>query len=450
MQILSVSQVNQYASRLLAADPLLSSLTVEGEISGGKIYSSGHYYFTLKDSKAQISCVFFRGAMAGLSFKPNDGQHVIITGNASIYEAGGRFQIIVKKMEQAGEGLLYAKFIELRDRLQKQGLFAEERKKQLPFLPRRIGVITSPEGAVIRDIVHVLRRRHPGFKLRIYPVAVQGPNSIPDIVSALELANRQADCDVLIICRGGGSLEDLMSFNSEEVALAVAASDIPIISAVGHETDYTICDFVSDLRAPTPSAAAELVLPQKSDLFNQLTAYQGKMRTHLSHSLSLAETRLKELLNRQIMRQPASLFYDRAQKLDLLNLRLKNYFKIQLVNISNHFDRLRQRYNLAFGDYWQTCSADVSSLQSKLISGVKQEYKDSKTTLDKLSIKMEAYNPYAVIERGYARISLADGAVTVSSISQLEPGSDVRIHLADGKADAKITGLLSDTDKFSK
>ncbi|HHU08034.1 MAG TPA: exodeoxyribonuclease VII large subunit [Clostridiaceae bacterium] len=445
MRILSVSQVNQYAARLLAADPVLSSLTVEGEISGGKVYSSGHYYFTLKDSKAQISCVFFRGAMAGMSLKPEDGQHVIITGNANIYEAGGRFQMIVKTMEQAGEGLIYAKFVELRDRLQKQGLFAEERKKTLPFLPGRIGVITSPEGAVIRDIVHILRRRHPGFKLRIYPVAVQGPNSIPDIVTALEMANKQADCDVLIICRGGGSLEDLMSFNSEEVAMAVVASEIPVISAVGHETDYTICDFVADLRAPTPSAAAELVLPQKADLYKQLNAYQGKMLTYLTHSLSLARTRLNNLRNRQVMKQPASLIYDKVQKLDLLNIRLRNHFIVQQVNVMNHFDKLRQRYDLAFTNYFQICGAEVTSLQNRLIAGFVQEYKESTTTLDKLSIKLEAFNPQAVIKRGYARISLADKAVTVSSIRQLELDMSVKIHLADGEAGAKVTELLPAT-----
>lgn len=447
MQILSVSQVNQYASRLLTADPVLSYLTVEGEISGGKIYSSGHYYFTLKDSKAQISCVFFRGSMTGLNFQPADGQHVIISGSACIYEAGGRFQIIVRKMEEAGEGLLYAKFIELRDRLQKQGLFSEERKKALPFLPGRIGVITSPEGAVIRDIVHVLRRRHPGFKLRIYPAAVQGPNSVTDIVRALETANCQADCDVLIICRGGGSLEDLMSFNSEEVAMAVAASKIPVISAVGHETDYTICDFTADLRAPTPSAAAELVLPLKADLLSRLTGCQNKMQTILSHRLCLARAGLNNLLNRPIMKQPASMLYAKAQKLDLLNVRLRNCLKMQVVNASNHFDKLKQRFYPAFSNYWQNCSAKVSSLQIRLNAVILQEYKEGKTALEKLSIKLEAYNPHAVIKRGYARISLADSAVTVSSISQLDPDTAVRIHLSDGKADAKITRLLPAAEK---
>ncbi|HHV42428.1 MAG TPA: exodeoxyribonuclease VII large subunit [Clostridiaceae bacterium] len=441
MAILSVSEVNKYAARLLTRDALLSSLQVEGEISGGKIYSSGHYYFTLKDSKAQISCVCFRSAMSSLKFRPEDGQHVIVLGYATIYEQGGRYQIVVRTMQQAGEGLLYAKFVELRDRLAASGLFAEERKKPLPYLPNIIGIITSPEGAVIRDIIHILRRRFPGFKIKIFPVSVQGPSSAAEIVSALSIANRYRACDVLIVCRGGGSLEDLMSFNSEEVALAVAASAIPVISAVGHETDYTICDFVADLRAPTPSAAAELVLPLKSDLYNALEKYRVDMRTSLQHRLALARNKMRNLIDRPVLKQPAFLVSNRAQRLDLLVWRLKNQLRLSALAQPVRFNKLKERLLASTRDILLKNAKLSSGILDKLDALLVNKLETEQKRLIILNSKLRALDPNAVVRRGYARINSSSTGQIISSVKQLAVGLDISIHLADGVAAAKIEDL---------
>ena len=441
MAILSVSEVNKYAARLLTRDALLSSLQVEGEISGGKIYSSGHYYFTLKDSKAQISCVCFRSAMSSLKFRPEDGQHVIVSGYATIYEQGGRYQIVVRTMQQAGEGLLYAKFVELRDRLAASGLFAEERKKPLPYLPNIIGIITSPEGAVIRDIIHILRRRFPGFKIKIFPVSVQGPSSAAEIVSALSIANRYRACDVLIVCRGGGSLEDLMSFNSEEVALAVAASAIPVISAVGHETDYTICDFVADLRAPTPSAAAELVLPLKSDLYNALEKYRVDMRTSLQHRLALARNKMRNLIDRPVLKQPAFLVSNRAQRLDLLVWRLKNQLRLSALAQPVRFNKLKERLLASTRDILLKNAKLSSGILDKLDALLVNKLETEQKRLIILNSKLRALDPNAVVRRGYARINSSSTGQIISSVKQLAVGLDISIHLADGVAAAKIEDL---------
>jgi exodeoxyribonuclease VII large subunit len=443
MTILSVSELNQYVARILSQDSLLSSLRVEGEISGGKLYISGHYYFTLKDSKAQISCVCFKSAMSNLGFKPVDGQHVIITGYATIYEQGGRFQIIVRSMERAGEGLLYAKFIELRDRLQKKGLFADERKKKIPYLPQRIGVVTSLEGAVIRDIVHILRRRFPGFVIKIFPVSVQGSSSIQEIVAALALANSETDCDVLIICRGGGSLEDLMPFNSEEVALAVSASEIPVISAVGHETDYTICDFVSDLRAPTPSAAAELVLPRKSDLLANMDMYCNRMKMLLLHALALADSKLKHLTERPVLTQGDYLISSRLQKLDLLGWRLQNSLNAVSANQPIRIARLKDRMGKSYLSILQNRSVLLDKGQNMLRANISQKLSRERLRLDKLAAKLLALDPNAVVRRGYARLSCLKTGRAISSLEQLTIGADIRIYLADGIADAGIKELYT-------
>ncbi len=441
MKILSVSELNQYVAKVLSQDFLLNSLRVEGEISGGKLYPSGHYYFTLKDSKAQISCVCFKSAMSNLDFKPVDGQHVIVAGYATIYEQGGRFQIIVRSIERAGEGLLYARFVELRDRLQKRGLFAEERKKEIPFLPERIGIITSLEGAVIRDIVHILRRRFPGFVIKIFPVSVQGSSSAQEIVTALALANSEADCDVLIICRGGGSLEDLMPFNSEEVALAVSASEIPVISAVGHETDYTICDFVSDLRAPTPSAAAELVLPRKSDLLTKLDMYRNRMRTLLLHAFALANSKLKHLTERPVLKQGDYLISSRAQKLDMLSWRLQSSLNAVSADQPSRLARLKDRIERSSLSILQHQSVLLEKSRDMLRANMSQRLSHERLSLDKLTAKLLALDPNAVVRRGYARLSCIETGKAISSLEQLAIGADIRIYLADGIADARIKEL---------
>ena len=265
---LSVSQLNEYVRRLLAGDPMLRSLRVQGEISGFKRYTSGHLYFTLKDETASVSCVMFRTAAESLDFRPQDGQRVTISGSASLYPQRGQYQLYVERMQREGVGELYMRFEALKRKLAAEGLFDQAIKKEIPAYPRVIGVATSPTGAVLRDIVRVARRRDPNISILLAPTSVQGAGAAAEIVQAIELLNRQGEADVILCGRGGGSIEDLWPFNEEIVARAIRASKIPVISCVGHETDFTIADFAADLRAPTPSAAAELAVPEAAARVN--------------------------------------------------------------------------------------------------------------------------------------------------------------------------------------
>ena len=268
---LSVSQLNEYVRRLLAGDPMLRSLRVQGEISGFKRYTSGHLYFTLKDEEACVSCVMFRSAAETLDFRPQDGQRVTIRGSASLYPQRGQFQLYVETMQREGVGELYMRFEALKRRLTAEGLFDQAIKKEIPAYPRVIGVATSRTGAVLRDIVRVARRRDPNISILLAPTSVQGAGAAGEIVHALEQLNRQGEADVILCGRGGGSIEDLWPFNEEIVARAIRASKIPVISCVGHETDFTIADFAADLRAPTPSAAGAMPLPHRRSAISSRT-----------------------------------------------------------------------------------------------------------------------------------------------------------------------------------
>lgn len=319
---LTVSQLNEYANSLLKSDGLLSHVCVSGEISGFKRHSSGHLYFSLKDEGALVRCVMFRQNAFSLDFSPQDGQSVLIYGSVSIYVKDGQYQLYVTAMERQGEGELYRRFMLMKTRLEAKGYFASEHKKPIPSLPRCVGVITSPTGAAIQDIINIIRRRFPAMNILLYPVRVQGEGAAAEIAEAIYAMNRINKADVLIVGRGGGSMEDLWPFNEEIVAKAIYESDIPIVSAVGHETDFSIADFTADLRAPTPSAAAELCMPEYERLYGEITAAQSYIseRCHkemetLRHQLSgirdsaafsMARHRI-ELLSRAIQSQQESM-----------------------------------------------------------------------------------------------------------------------------------------------
>lgn len=386
--VFTVSDLNHYVGEVLAADPVLAAVRVRGEISGFKKYPSGHYYFSLKDKESQVNCVAFRGNAAHFSFLPENGMSVIITARASLYDRDGRFQLVVYEMEKDGIGDLFAAFERLKVRLEEEGLFAASHKKPIPLIPGRIGVVTSPKGAVISDIIHVLTRRYPNFDLLIYPSAVQGQTAASELKKGVEWFNAAGIVDVIIIARGGGSMEDLWCFNDEALARSIYNSRIPVISAVGHETDFTICDFVSDLRAPTPSAAAELVMPLKSELQSRIHAQTDRLSRALLHFVGVRRNRLMMLSRSKALLSPLRRVESENQRLDMLNLRLSHSLNRRVESAARRIDK------------------DIASL--------------------------DALSPLKVLSRGY---SLATNPVTgtyITSITQITVGQPVHIQLADG------------------
>lgn len=299
-KVFNVSQVNKYVKMLIDSDAFLNNINITGEITNFKAHYTGHFYFTLKDENSSIKCVMFKSAAQLVKFKPEDGMKVVISGQINVFERDGVYQIYCRTMKQAGLGELYIAYEKLKKRLQDEGLFDEIYKKKIPFLPDRVGVITSKTGAVIKDIINVSTRRYNDVNLLIYPAAVQGVNVAKTVISGIKTFNKLNNVDVIIIARGGGSFEDLFGFNDENLAREIFNSKIPIVSAVGHETDFTICDFVSDLRAPTPSAAAELVYPKKSDILTKISTDRNRNILAMNGYINRKKEYLKELKLRNL------------------------------------------------------------------------------------------------------------------------------------------------------
>lgn len=384
---LSVSQLTRYIKRIFSFDNVLSNVYVVGEISNFKLHSSGHMYFTLKDSQSVIKCVMFRTQNKRLRFKPEDGLKVVVRGYVSIYEAGGSYQLYPEYMEPDGLGNLYLAYEQLKQKLEKEGLFSPDRKKKLPFLPGSIAVITSPTGAVIQDIMNVLFRRYPNIILKIFPVMVQGEGAGRQIAKALDFINRFHAAEVVILARGGGSLEDLWPFNEEVVARSIAASQIPVISAVGHETDFSISDFVADLRAPTPSAAAELVIPEKEMLVRKIL----DMRLRLKRALAGRIQRERQQLN-QMMKSPA---------------------------LRHPMDKINQK------------KLDLELLKKSLENGIRKKHENEKGQLSVICGKLDVLSPLTVLSRGYS-ITRNMQQEVIKSVSQLKEGEQLEIILSDG------------------
>lgn len=397
---LSVSQLNEYVRRLLAGDPMLRSLRVQGEISGFKRYTSGHLYFTLKDEEACVSCVMFRSAAETLDFRPQDGQRVTIRGSASLYPQRGQFQLYVETMQREGVGELYMRFEALKRRLTAEGLFDQAIKKEIPAYPRVIGVATSPTGAVLRDIVRVARRRDPNISILLAPTSVQGAGAAGEIVHALEQLNRQGEADVILCGRGGGSIEDLWPFNEEIVARAIRASKIPVISCVGHETDFTIADFAADLRAPTPSAAAELAVPEAAALRAAIDGLLEGGAAAIEHRLTLERARLARLNASAALSMPSRLLIERRE---------------------TALERLTGRMTRAAQAMPQT----------------------KRARLDGLMRALNAVNPNAVLERGYAVVRQNGQAVT--DASALNVGDLIDVTLKGGTLGARVTRHADET-----
>lgn len=438
---LSISQLNNLARDLLESH--FPMVWVEGEISNLVRPTSGHLYLSLKDSQAQIRAAMFKGRNQKLGFSPKDGMQVLVRAKLSLYPARGDYQLIIDQMEEAGDGALRRAFEQLKQKLAAEGLFAEAYKQPLPALPKQIGVITSPTGAAIRDILTVLKRRFPAIPVRLYPVSVQGTNAAPEIVAAIEKSNAHGLCDVLIIGRGGGSLEDLWAFNEEIVARAIAASNIPIVSAVGHETDFTIADLVADTRAPTPSAAAELISPDQLEMLDMLKSFEQLFNFHLNALLTQAKHKLQTLQKRT--RHPGQRLRDLSQRLDEMESRIKNsqqhflkHKKAELNAISAELKLQTPSHKIA------QLSAENSALYQRLRLAMMQHLQQLSQQLQLSAQQLNAVSPLATLERGYAIVSNKQGNIVKQS-TELKPGDVVNTRLHAGKFTAAVVAVSNDT-----
>lgn len=394
--IYSITQINAYIQGRMNEDPMLAQVAVRGEISNYKLYPSGHHYFTLKDEQSALKCVMFKGNAMSLRFRPASGMKVIALGRISVYPRDGQYQLYVSSMAMDGIGDLYAAFEALKKKLSQQGLFDPAKKKPIPKYPQTIGIVTSSAGAAVHDILRILRRRYPLCSVRLLPVRVQGAEAPEEIVSAIRYANAHDLADLLIVGRGGGSIEDLWAFNDERVAYAIYESHIPIISAVGHEPDVTIADYVADLRAATPSNGAELAVPDREALAQNLDAFSAAMTGALNRQLRLASQRLEGLAASPALRSPTGYLDRREKDLGLL--------KEKLLAAQNR---------------------ELSKAQQKYVANV---------------AKLDAMSPLKVLSRGYAMAQKETGEL-IRSVKQTTTGESVVISLADGKLNASILSI---------
>ena len=389
---ISVTELNKYIKDKFEEDEMLNNILVKGEISNFKHHYTGHMYFTLKDENSLIKCVMFKTYTPNLNFIPKDGMQVKVLGTVSVFERDGVYQIYCKAMQQDGLGDLYRIYTELKEKLSKEGLFDDKYKKPIPYMPKCIGVLTSNTGSVIRDIINVSARRNPNVYIKLLPVPVQGQGAARKITEAIKIMNENRLCDVIILARGGGSLEDLWPFNEEIVARAIFDSKIPIVSAVGHETDFTISDFVADLRAPTPSAAAELVIPNVKDILLKLKEYESRQKIALNRKIQIMKLRYEKCLNSKVFKEPLQKINERYMMLDIKVRQMESY--------------------------------------------INQKYINEKAKAIKLIAKLDALSPLKTLSRGYSIITL--NGKTIKEAKYLKKDDEINIKLFDGQVNAKI------------
>lgn len=396
LRALDISEANSYIKRILTNDPILYNLRVKGEISNFKVHSSGNVYLSLKDEKSKLNCIIFRSNY-DKSLNLDNGVKIIASGYISVYERDGAYQLYINEVEIEGIGNLYIEFNKLKEKLKKEGLFDTKYKKQIPKMPRSIGIVTSPTGAVIKDIINVTKRRFPKVDIKLYPVNVQGERSAVDICEGIEFFNKMENVDTIIVGRGGGSLEELWSFNEEIVAREVFKSKIPIISAVGHETDFTICDFVSDMRAPTPSAAAEIATPDLSQIYYRLDNIRNRMNRSLNNQVILGNEKL-------------------VNTFDKINNYMKNYIiRDKVIQIDQIYDKINFR--------------------------LEQNLETSKEKLSKKAAILHNLSPLATISRGYSIVEKNNKVI--NSIEEVDINEDINIILKDGSLECNINKINS-------
>lgn len=396
--VLTITALNEYLKQRFESDSNLTSVYLKGEISNFTNHKSGHFYFTLKDETGTLKTVMFRSSASKLTFMPENGMKVLAHGRVSVFVRDGQYVFYCDRLEPDGIGALYLAYEQLKKKLLAEGLFAPERKKRLPKIPIRVGVITSPTGAAVRDIINVTKRRFPFAKIILYPALVQGAEAAPDLICGVRTMNELMCADVIIIGRGGGSIEDLWAFNSEELARTICASRIPIISAVGHETDFTICDFAADMRAPTPSAAAEIAVPETSELQRKISNITDRMLLLIGNNIKSWRNRVEELSSRKVLNSPGYIVDDR--RLTVLTL-----------------------------------SREIESAEKLLISAKKQKFVS-------LTAKLEALNPMSVISRGYSAVFAEDGKL-IKSVEDVDIGDEFSFMTTDGK----VKGTVTDKEK---
>lgn len=391
---ITVTDLNKYIKNKIDGDEMLNNVLVKGEISNFKNHYTGHMYFTLKDESSLIKCVMFKSYTTHLSFMPKDGMKVMVLGSVAVFERDGVYQIYAKAMKEDGLGSLYTAYEELKKKLEQEGLFEEAHKKKIPFMPKTIGVLTSNTGAVIRDIINVSTRRNPGVHIRLYPVPVQGPGAAEKIAEGIKFMNENKLADVLIIGRGGGSLEDLWPFNEEIVARAIYDSELPIISAVGHETDFTIADFVADLRAPTPSAAAELAVANIDDVRETLKLYNNRYKVALKKKIELMRLSYEKCMARPAYKNPTQKINEQYMVIDMKVKALQNSMMLKL--------------------------------------------KEAKTSFVKETAKLDSLSPLKTLTRGYSIVTKQESGKVIKSVDDLNSGEKVNLRLSDGQKTATI------------
>ena len=391
---ITVTDLNKYIKNKIDGDEMLNNVLVKGEISNFKNHYTGHMYFTLKDENSLIKCVMFKSYTTHLSFMPKDGMKVMVLGSVAVFERDGVYQIYAKAMKEDGLGSLYTAYEELKKKLEQEGLFAESHKKKIPFMPKTTGVLTSNTGAVIRDIINVSTRRNPGVHIRLYPVPVQGPGAAEKIAEGIKFMNENKLADVLIIGRGGGSLEDLWPFNEEIVARAIYDSELPIISAVGHETDFTIADFVADLRAPTPSAAAELAVANIEDVRETLKLYNNRYKVALKKKIELMRLSYEKCMARPAYKNPTQKINEQYMVIDMKVKALQNSMMLKL--------------------------------------------KEAKTSFVKETAKLDSLSPLKTLTRGYSIVTKQESGKVIKSVDDLNSGEKVNLRLSDGQKTATI------------
>jgi exodeoxyribonuclease VII large subunit len=435
-QIMTVSELTGKIRDLLAKN--FTDITVQGEISNCREAQSGHIYFTLKDDRAQVRCVFFKQQQRGIKFRPEDGLQMSVRGSISVYETRGEYQIYVEHLEPIGLGALQLAFAQLKKRLEAEGLFDPARKKPLPLLPSRIGIVTSPRGAAVRDVARILTRRFPNVHLTVYPVRVQGEGSAEEIVKALKYFNAKKMVDVLILARGGGSMEDLWSFNEEIVARAIFASEIPVISGVGHETDFTIADFVADLRASTPSAAAELVVQTRAEFDKHIADLRETLAGLVRYRLLELSRRVHELSARRGFRRPLDLLRQQRQRADEMTSRLALGLRARLEQSRKRLTASHLR--IASFDFRMKIAAFRLRLERRSADlGVRIErlLRNKRDRLEKLSLQLHERSPLLVLERGYAIATDATGNL-LRDAAQVALGDTVAIQLHRGRLTTEV------------
>ena len=437
---ITVTQLNRYLKYKIDNDPNLGIVFLKGEISNFKNHTRGHFYFTLKDDTSRINAIMFQGNASKMKFLPVDGMKVLVTGRVSVYETSGAYQIYVDSMLEDGVGSLYLAFLQLKEKLEKEGLFKNEHKRVIPKIPQRIGIITAPTGAAIKDILSTIKRRFPLVETILFPALVQGENAKDDIVKKIKIANTY-DLDVLIVGRGGGSIEDLWPFNEEIVARAIYESKIPIISAVGHEIDFTIADFVADKRAPTPTGAAEMAVPDKIDIQSYLNQINIRLEKAIYNKIKIYRQQLNNLESSQIFKNPYRMYEIKEQMFDVLYEKLTKEIKLVLKNKLNNLNMLKTSFIFKNPD---VLVIDKVYLYNDLIKKIKVNMEKIITLKNNNYInllnKIEVLNPITTIKRGYSIVRINDKAIT--SIKNIKKGDILTNQLRDGNIKSEVIQII--------